>query len=210
MDFSRIRRARKAANMTQVELSNAVGLDRATISKYESGVIEPAITKLSVISDAIGLPIEFFLSSQPFTDLELLERKKSYIISSLVRDKLFDLNGKSALDVDTLTYWKLIAENINIIYLPTDNGLFMQYNLEASCKVRNAKENKAQQGDIVASRDKERLDSAVRELSLEGLKKTADYAEDLVKIPEYRRKDAPAPSPEGKATPASEPPTEDA
>lgn len=45
MDFSGIRRARKAANLSQNELADILGINRATVSKYESGQIELRATQ---------------------------------------------------------------------------------------------------------------------------------------------------------------------
>ena len=50
-----IRNARKAAKITQEELAKQVGINRATLSKYESGVIEPSISQLQKIAECLGL-----------------------------------------------------------------------------------------------------------------------------------------------------------
>ena len=54
MDFQRIRQARKAAGITQEELAHILGINRATLSKYESGVIEPSISQLISIASALN------------------------------------------------------------------------------------------------------------------------------------------------------------
>lgn len=54
MDFQRIRQARKAAGITQEELAHILGINRATLSKYESGVIEPSISQLVSIASALN------------------------------------------------------------------------------------------------------------------------------------------------------------
>lgn len=58
MDFSGIRRARKAANLTQNELADILGINRATVSKYESGQIEPTIGQLSRIAIALHTNVQ--------------------------------------------------------------------------------------------------------------------------------------------------------
>lgn len=54
MDFQGIRQARKAAGITQEELAHILGINRATLSKYESGVIEPSISQLLSIASALN------------------------------------------------------------------------------------------------------------------------------------------------------------
>ena len=50
MNFKKIREARKSLGMTQYDLADALGINRATISKYESGQIEPSISQLKKIA----------------------------------------------------------------------------------------------------------------------------------------------------------------
>lgn len=56
-----IRTKRKKANLTQDELAQKIGINRATLSKYETGQIEPPFSQLVKISDALDIPIfDFF------------------------------------------------------------------------------------------------------------------------------------------------------
>ena len=55
---------------------------------------------------------------------------------------------------------------------------------------------------------KKRIEAALYELTNEGKRKVTEYAEDLVKIPQYRRWDAPPAPSEGRDTTPAEPPTE--
>ena len=61
MDSSRIRLARKTAKMTQAELADRIEVNRATVSKYETGEIMPSVEMLGHISDALGCDIEYLL-----------------------------------------------------------------------------------------------------------------------------------------------------
>lgn len=49
-----IRVERTKAHMTQTELSAATGIDAATISKYEKGIMTPGIDKAYAIVRALG------------------------------------------------------------------------------------------------------------------------------------------------------------
>lgn len=55
MNFSSIREARKLAGITQEDLANKLNVNRATISKYESGAIEPSISQLKKIAKILGV-----------------------------------------------------------------------------------------------------------------------------------------------------------
>lgn len=50
-----LRKARKAANLTQAELAKLLGVNRATISKYESGEISPPVDRLKEICNVLDL-----------------------------------------------------------------------------------------------------------------------------------------------------------
>lgn len=52
-----IRNIRKAAGLTQADLADKIGINRATLSKYESGDIEPSISMLVKISNALDVSI---------------------------------------------------------------------------------------------------------------------------------------------------------
>lgn len=61
MDGLKIREARKAAKMTQNQLAQAVGINRATLSKYESGIIDPPLSQLLRISEVLNASISFLV-----------------------------------------------------------------------------------------------------------------------------------------------------
>lgn len=55
MSLNGLRQLRKAAGITQDALAARLGVNRATISKYETGQIEPTLSQLKVISDVLGV-----------------------------------------------------------------------------------------------------------------------------------------------------------
>lgn len=55
MNSSKIREARKLANFTQGQLADALGINRATLSKYENGIIEPSISQLVRIAQELEI-----------------------------------------------------------------------------------------------------------------------------------------------------------
>lgn len=50
-----IRKKRKEANLTQDELAQRIGINRATLSKYETGQIDPPISQINKIAEALGI-----------------------------------------------------------------------------------------------------------------------------------------------------------
>lgn len=57
MDFSGIRKARKSAGITQDGLAAMLGINRATVSKYESGQIVPSLGQLGKIAKALNTTV---------------------------------------------------------------------------------------------------------------------------------------------------------
>lgn len=53
----KLRAARKAAKLTQEELAEKIGVKRSVISKYENGIIDPSISQVQSIADALGTNI---------------------------------------------------------------------------------------------------------------------------------------------------------
>ena len=55
MDFGKIREARKSAQITQEQLAKQLGINRATLSKYEKGIIEPSISQITKIAALLNI-----------------------------------------------------------------------------------------------------------------------------------------------------------
>lgn len=61
---ARIRRARRAAGLTQEELAEAVGAATITIQQYEANRREPKLLKLKQIADTLGVSITKLLPGE--------------------------------------------------------------------------------------------------------------------------------------------------
>lgn len=68
MSVKELRRLRKAAGITQDALAAKLGVNRATISKYETGQIEPTVSQLQAIADALGVHLFDLLDVGPELD----------------------------------------------------------------------------------------------------------------------------------------------
>ena len=65
-----IRRARKAAKMSQDELAKQIGVNRATLSKYENGQIEPSISQLEKIAEVLDVSLFNLLPTEYHSPLK--------------------------------------------------------------------------------------------------------------------------------------------
>jgi len=52
---SRLRNARKANGMTQVELAAKIGVSQAKIARYERGEVDMSVSRLIAIMRAVGI-----------------------------------------------------------------------------------------------------------------------------------------------------------
>ena len=60
--------------MNQTELASKIGVNRATLSKYENGQIDPTVSQLMKIADALNLPLFdlFFADSDDYEFIKML------------------------------------------------------------------------------------------------------------------------------------------
>jgi transcriptional regulator with XRE-family HTH domain len=54
---ARIVKLRKEANITQRAVIEATGLQRSTVQEIEHGEVDPRLSSLLLIADAIGVPV---------------------------------------------------------------------------------------------------------------------------------------------------------
>lgn len=59
-----VKRLRLAANLTQAELANRMGVDRAYVSGLEQGQRNPTIVSLWHIAKALSVPMRSFFEEQ--------------------------------------------------------------------------------------------------------------------------------------------------
>lgn len=60
-----LRKARKAAGLTQAELAQRVGCDQSMISRIEQGKRPMTVDMLKVIARAVDLPAQALLTDDP-------------------------------------------------------------------------------------------------------------------------------------------------
>ena len=59
MDFGkRLRRIRRAADITQEQLAAATGIDAGSITRYETGAVTPGLDKAYALAEALGVTLD--------------------------------------------------------------------------------------------------------------------------------------------------------
>ena len=70
MQIERIRALRKQKGLTQEELAKAIGVQRAVISKYETGIVDISVSQLEKIADVLGVTVDYLLGGETKTPAE--------------------------------------------------------------------------------------------------------------------------------------------
>ena len=68
--------ARKAAKITQKELAEKLGINRATLSKYENGTIDLNLSQLQKIADALNVTVGYLQGYDLLNAKELVDALK--------------------------------------------------------------------------------------------------------------------------------------
>lgn len=76
---SKLKTLRKGRKLTQVELSERLGLSRATISNYEVGRRTPHLSELRRFAEFYGVGLDYFGVETVDESFELLSRAKSVL-----------------------------------------------------------------------------------------------------------------------------------
>ena len=83
---NRIKELREQANMRQVDLANAVGIDQRTISNYETGKTDPDSFALIRIADFFHVTIDYLVGR---TDYNAPSEKET---DNLLRELAHDID----------------------------------------------------------------------------------------------------------------------
>lgn len=101
---SKLKTLRKGRGLTQLELSERLGLSRATISNYEVGRRSPHLSELRRFAEYYGVGLDYFGVETADESFELLSRAKSVLcnkeISLEERTKLYKEITKMYLEME--------------------------------------------------------------------------------------------------------------
>ena len=81
---SRIQKIRVKKNLTIRKLCNLTKIDEVSLSTYESGIIEPSVREIAIISRVLNVTSDYILGriDEETNDLYILNRYKYYNINS--------------------------------------------------------------------------------------------------------------------------------
>lgn len=79
---SKLKTLRKGRKLTQVELSERLGLSRATVSNYEVGRRTPHLSELRRFAEFYGVGLDYFGVDTADEGFELLSRAKSIFLNN--------------------------------------------------------------------------------------------------------------------------------
>ncbi len=93
MEYLLMQKARKKKKMTQEDLARALGVQRAVISKYETGRITPSVEQAKKISEILEVPFLDLVGMVPENDTEVERNRLLKVLTNYINShKDFDLS----------------------------------------------------------------------------------------------------------------------
>ena len=90
---AKLKTLRKGRRLSQLELSEKVGVSRCTISNYECGRRTPHLSELRRLADFYGVGLDYFGVETKDESFELLSRAKSIFLNKEIpkeeRERLY-------------------------------------------------------------------------------------------------------------------------
>lgn len=124
MKDNKLREIRKAAKFTQEQLANELGVNRATVSKYETGEISPSVEQLIKICNILDVSFEELLGGEPTAKPS--EIRQSMKLDDYVRSLGYEFHVGYP-DVDSET-WLCVDNNQKKLYLLRHEDISMSGN----------------------------------------------------------------------------------
>lgn len=163
-----LKNARKQKGLTQSQMADLIGVQRSVISRYESGLIEPSVTQIERMADALGVSLENLLGLSQFDEKfsqwnDRVNSLRKYLKMS--DEKTGGAPPLSLLGIDDELFSKLLDE---IIYYDHNFDDVDDLRAEMHELAEIIRASTASRGRIIAALD---------EMNDEGQSKVADYAE---------------------------------
>ena len=105
-----MREIRRAAGKSQEELAKVLGVNRATVSKYETGVIEPSVSQLVQISKFLGVHFREFLDD---VEAQVYEAYRSGFDAGVREEEISNLAFHSVMYDDGYRLTKVEVQLVN-------------------------------------------------------------------------------------------------
>ena len=165
-----IREIRKQRGMTQAQLAEKSGVAAISIHQYETGKRNPQLAQLIRIAAVLGFDWNSIVTEE--------ERRR------IVMGRNSETSKTSGVGV--VVGGKIIAPD----GIKTKYGVYAGGGIEAGGPVEIG---------LVVQKEMARANKAMEQMTEDGRKRVADYAEDI--LPRYRREEAPEPEPPTPDTP---------
>lgn len=207
MDSSRIRLARKAAEMTQEELAEHIGVNRATVSKYETGEIAPSIEMLGYIANAVDCDIEYLLgynekmrpTAEDIVLFDAIKQRDARTVERLMglkRGTIISIGEgyASTPKANQITFNATPDPEWAQLYSKIKSGTASDEEQQSFAKLLRQSLEKSR---AAIDELKDKLSEIIYTLNAEGQQKVLEFAADLAEVPKYQRLQGPD---EGKQT----------
>lgn len=219
MAHNEIRKFRKAAGYTQEELAQKIGITHATLSRYETGEIDPPASQLQRISFSLGVSVSDLLGNKH--KMEQDECSKLFRHNLSIAIELIDVDSFSGVPEAEYDYHKLqeLSESSYPISLEEafEASDFLGESLDDLLRedYEECEQNKdpipvSGDGSGPADSTHSTLLRNFDRLNQAGQKKAVERVEELTEIPRYQATTAPQSTlapPEGTdTTPATDAP----
>jgi transcriptional regulator with XRE-family HTH domain len=93
----RIKLFRSSKNLSQKEVAASIGIDQAQYSRIESGKVEPTLSSIEKIADALGITVAEFFSQEKPADVNSYD--KTLVDRLKLLDELEDSERKSIFNI---------------------------------------------------------------------------------------------------------------
>lgn len=101
---AKLKHLRKGRGLTQLELSEKVGLSRCTISNYECSRRSPHLHELRLLASYFGVSMDFFGIETQDESFELLSRAKAVFLNDKInkeeKERLYKSIMKMYLEIE--------------------------------------------------------------------------------------------------------------
>ncbi|MDZ4805358.1 MAG: XRE family transcriptional regulator [Candidatus Eisenbacteria bacterium] len=138
----KLRRLRKAQNLTQLDLAVQVGITNGQISTIERGVSSPSIASLHKISQVLGVSMAEFFEDEPAGDVQVIRTGRGRRISGTddnVRVEVLTQRGRQG-GVNTL-FVEIGSGELRIAPMPHSSDEYVMYLIRGKCNLRVGNES---------------------------------------------------------------------
>ena len=195
---ARIKAAREAANLTQEQLGEKIGVTGVTIMRYEKNQREPRLKQLVAIVDALEVSPGYLMGcmiDNGDIDLSLVAIELSRTIGidrSIVYDALMEVDPENPFSEESI---KAIREKSKSLRLRKSMEKYLDQARNApsgSFDISKYVEQNTSYGATAAAKIRKSLEN----LNEDGQKEAVKRVEELTEIPKYQRQSQPTETPQ--------------